>query len=234
MFVAAVLYSMVGHGGATAYLMAMALCGVSPAVMKPAALAMNVVVAAAGTLRFARAGLVPWTLVVPLCVGSIPAAFAGGAFTLPGSAYKRLLGATLVLAATQLWHQGGPAASRARPAAGLLVVIGATLGLLAGLTGIGGGVYLSPLLLLAGLTEPRPTAGATIVFILANSAAGLIGFLTTSGTIPAGTASFTTVALAGGLCGSWLGAHRLPPLALRRVLAVVLLIGGVRLLLPGG
>lgn len=231
---AAVLYSMVGHAGATAYLAAMALFGVAPAAMKPAALVMNVVVATAGTMRFGRAGLVPWQLIGPLCAGSVPAAFAGGAIGLPATVYQPLLGATLLLAAARLWLPGGSAVRPAAPAIPWLVATGIALGFLAGLTGIGGGVFLSPLLILAGLADPRRTAGAAIVFILVNSIAGLLGHLAAARTIPPGTLLLSTVALTGGLYGSWLGAHRLPALALRRVLAVVLVIGGGKLLVGGG
>lgn len=230
---AAVLYSMVGHAGATAYLAAMALFGVAPAAMKPAALVMNVVVATAGTARFVRAGLVPWRLVAPLCAGSVPAAFAGGAIDLPRSIYQPLLGTALLLAAARLWLPGAPAGRFSTPATPWLVTTGAALGFLAGLTGIGGGVFLSPLVILTGLEGPRRTAGAAIVFILTNSVAGLLGHLAAARTVPSGTALLSVVALVGGLCGSWLGVNRVPALGLRRVLAIVLVIGGGKLLVGG-
>src|SRR5439155_651917 len=116
-------------------------------------------------------------------------------------------------------------------AAVLYSSVGAGFGLLAGLTGIGGGIFLSPTLILAGWETPRRTAGASVTFILANSVAGLLGHLSTAGGVPPGTALLAAVALAGGLWGSWLGAHRLPPLAIRRLLAVVLVVAGVKLLL---
>jgi len=227
---AAVLYSTVGHAGASAYLVAMALFGVAPAAMKPAALTMNIVVATAGTLRFATAGLVPWRLLGPLCLGSVPAAFAGGAIALPDMAYQRLLGALLLLAAARLWLPGEPPARRAVPAVLVLIAAGAALGFLAGLTGVGGGVLLSPLLLLTGIEEPRRTAGASIAFILVNSVAGLLGHLSAARQVPAGTALLATVALAGGAYGSRLGARHLAPRTIRRLLAAVLVIGGGKLL----
>ena len=233
MLAAAVLYSSVGHGGASAYLAAMGLFGVAPAAMRPAALAMNIVVAAVGTWRFASAGAVPGGLLLPLCAASVPAAFVGGAIRLPASAYAPLLALTLLVGAWRLWSRLEHGDLRPAPPARTLLVIGAGFGLLAGLTGIGGGIFLSPTLILAGWETPRRTAGASVVFILVNSIAGILGHLSTAGQVPPGTALLAAVALAGGLYGSWLGARRLPPLALRRLLAAVLVIAGTKLLLSG-
>ena len=231
--VAAVLYSSVGHAGASAYLAAMGLFGVAPAAMRPAALVMNIVVATAGTWRFASAGVVPWGLLGPLCAASVPAAYVGGAIKLPTRVYAPLLALTLLFAAWRLWAQLERANLRPSPPARVLLGIGGGFGLLAGLTGIGGGIFLSPTLILAGWEAPRRTAGASVTFILVNSIAGLLGHLSTAGEVPRGTALLAAVALAGGLYGSWLGARRLPPLAIRRVLAVVLAIAGAKLLFSG-
>ena len=174
MLAAAVLYSSVGHAGASAYLAAMGLFGVAPAAMRPAALVMNVVVATAGTWRFASAGVVPWRLLTPLCAASVPAAFVGGAVQLPARVYAPLLALTLVFGAWRLWAQLERADLRPAPGARVLLAVGAGFGLLAGLTGIGGGIFLSPTLILAGWETPRRTAGASVTFILANSIAGLL------------------------------------------------------------
>lgn len=227
---AAALYSSVGHGGASAYLAAMALFAVPPAVMKPAALAMNVLVASVGVVRFGAGRLVPWSLLLPLALGSVPAAMLGGAIELPSQLYRPLLGALLLFAAARLVAPAPASVRRPPPGAAALIVLGVALGLLAGATGIGGGIFLSPLLILRGWEEPRRTAGAASVFILVNSLAGLAGHLQAGRTIPPATAPLALVVLAGGLYGSWLGARRLPPLALRRVLAVVLVTAGGKLL----
>jgi len=230
---AAILYSSVGHAGASAYLAAMALFGVHPAAMKPAALVMNVVVASAGTARWWSAGLVPGNLLWPLCTGSVPAAFAGGAVVLPADVYRRVLAVILLGAALRLWFPARARQLRPVPGPRVLVALGAGLGFLAGLTGIGGGIFLSPILILAGWQDPKRTAGASSTFILVNSVAGLLGHLTGARDVPQGTSLLAAVALVGGLYGSWLGARRLPPLALRRLLAAVLLLAGGRLALGG-
>ena len=228
---AAVLYSSVGHGGASAYLAVMALFGVPAAVMKPAALVMNLGVAGLGTARFAAASLVPWRLLLPICAGSVPAAYAGGLVTLPTQSHRLLLGGVLLFAAVRLAVRQTEHALRPAPSALALVAIGIFFGFLAGVTGVGGGIFLSPLLILARWEDPRRTAGASAVFILVNSAAGLAGHLAAGGTVPAAALPLTAVALVGGLAGSWLGARRLVPIAIRRVLAAVLVVAGGKLLL---
>ena len=228
---AAVLYSSVGHGGASAYLAVMALFGVPAAVMKPTALVMNLGVAGLGTFRFAAASLVPWRLLLPICAGSVPAAYLGGLVKLPTQSHRILLGAVLLFAAVRLAMRQRHHVLRPRPPALVLAGIGIFFGFLAGVTGVGGGIFLSPLLILARWEEPRRTAGASAVFILVNSAAGLAGHLAAGGNVPAMALPLTAVALVGGLVGSWLGARRLVPIAIRRVLAAVLVVAGGKLLL---
>ena len=153
MLVAAFLYATVGHGGASAYIAAMAIAGVAPAEMRPIALQLNVLVSAIATFKFYRAGHFRWRLFWPFAMASIPAAYLGGAITLPGTAYKILVGLVLLYAGWQMWWSAR-AGDELRPARAvpvpLAMAIGAALGVLAGLTGVGGGIFLSPILLLFG------------------------------------------------------------------------------------
>jgi uncharacterized membrane protein YfcA len=230
---AALLYSSGGHAGASAYLALMAFYSVAPAVMRPTALVMNIAVASIGSTRFIRARAVPWHLLRPLCLGSIPAAFAGGRIKLAPGTYLLVLGAVLLGAAFFLWLRPRSSMTTRPPHRAWLVVVGAVLGFVAGLTGIGGGIFLSPLLILSGWEDPRRTSGAAAVFILVNSVLGLLGQLSSLVRVPPQAALLTAAAICGGLVGSWLGVHKLQPLVLRRVHAAVLVISGAKLLLEG-
>lgn len=226
------LYSSVGHGGASAYLAIMALGGIDPAVMRPAALLLNVLVAGIGTLRYTRAGYFSAGTFLSFAATSIPFAFLGGTLTLPGDLYRRLVGAVLLAGAYRLVRPAavGDRASR-RPPLWLALPLGAAIGLLAGLTGVGGGIFLSPLLVLAGWATIREQAGVSAAFILVNSAAGLAGLVTRTVVLPAPLFLWGAVAAAGGLIGSHLGSRRLGAGALRRLLGVVLVIAALKLIL---
>ena len=231
-FAAAALYSMVGHGGASGYLAAMALLGLAPAVMKPTALVLNILVSAIGTVQFARAGRFSWRTFWPFALASVPLAFVGGAITLPAVLYRRLVGVVLVYAALRLWqHAGAGAASATRPAPRAAALpLGAGIGLLSGLTGVGGGIFLSPVLVLARWADVRTTAGVSAAFILVNSVAGLLGRATSVRQLPPGLPVLALAAVAGGLIGSTLGSRRLPSPTLRRLLAAVLVVAAWKLI----
>ena len=232
-FIAALLYSSVGHGGASGYLAAMALFGVAPEVMKPTALVLNLIVASIGTIRFYRAGYFSWELFWPFAVCSIPCAFIGGWLKLPVGYYKGIIGMVLLSAAWRLAVKPTTSAGTTTKPVGLLLafVLGAGLGLLSGLTGVGGGIFLSPLILLMGWAGVRQTAAISAAFILVNSAAGLLGHLASVKAVPGDIVWWAPAALVGGLIGSELGSRRLPPLAIRRLLAAVLLVAGTKMLL---
>jgi uncharacterized membrane protein YfcA len=192
---------------------------------------MNLAVAGIGTVRFAAAGLVPWRLLVPLLVGSVPMAYLGGRVSLPTETAKVVLGAVLLFAALRLWLSPWLSGERREPAAApWLVLIGAAMGFVSGLTGVGGGIFLSPLLLLLGWEEIRRVSGASAAFILVNSASGLVGQLTSGAGLPSGLPYLVPVVVVGGLLGSWLGARRLPVRALGAVLGLVLAIASAKLL----
>ena len=230
---AAALYSSVGHGGASAYLAIMALFGVAAATMRPAALALNLLVAGFVTWRYLRAGQFNARLFLSFAVTAVPLAFIGGGLHVPPEIYRPLVGGVLCLSALRLLWQPERLATRVArvPPLWLCLVAGAALGLLAGLTGTGGGIFLSPLILLAGWEDPRRTSGVAAAFILVNSAAGLAGNLASLRALPPELPLWLGAAGLGALLGVWLGTARLPRTALLRTLAVVLLIGGTKLIL---
>jgi uncharacterized membrane protein YfcA len=232
---AAVLYSSVGHAGASGYLAVMALFGVAPGVMKPTALVLNLIVATVGTIQFARAGWFSWRLTLPFVIGSIPFAYLGGTQDPNAAYYKPLVGVVLLFSAYRFLFAApaGEQADARPPRWWAAVPIGMALGLLAGLTGTGGGIFLSPLLLLMGWAGVKQTAGASVVFILANSAAGLLGQQVHRPELPAEVPVWAAAALGGGLAGSYLGAKRLGTRTLRRLLGAVLVVAGLKLVLGG-
>lgn len=231
--VVALLYSSVGHAGASGYLAAMALFGIAPAIMKPSALILNILVASIGTWQFARVGSVRWRLLAPFAAGSIPMAFLGGTISLSATNYRVILGVLLIYAAWRLAAKM-PASEEVIPMRhwGLGVAIGAGVGFLAGLVGVGGGIFLSPLLLLRRWATARETAGVSVAFILVNSVSGLLGHVSVVRSIPTVVPVFAACAMAGGLIGSTLGARYLSFRSLRYLLALVLAIAGSKLVLP--
>lgn len=234
---AATLYASVGHAGASAYLAAMALVGIPVATMRPTALALNIVVASIVTVRFHLAGRVHWRSLAPFIMGSIPLAFVGGGLVLPGAVYKPIVGAVLLFAAVQLFRTARRAADdRAMPPSVPVVpagLAGAGIGFLSGLTGTGGGIFLTPLILLAGWAETRVAAGISAAFILANSISGLLGNVVAVQALPPALPVWLVAVAAGGLLGAELGAWRLGVPALRRALALVLVIAGLKLIFLG-
>jgi hypothetical protein len=236
-FFLAALYSSVGHAGASGYLATMALLGVAPATMRPTALALNLVVATLATYRFWRAGWTPWNQLLPFAIASVPLAYMGGRIQVPVAGYRALVGSVLLCsAAVLIWRALGSELKLAeRPLQIPLVAAvgsGAAIGLLSGLTGTGGGIFLSPLLLFAGWAGPRGAAGLAAPFICLNSLAGLIGVQWAASSLPAEMPLLAGVVLAGGWVGTALGLQRLPAGGLLWALAAVLLVAGGKLVLP--
>ena len=232
----AALYSTVGHAGASGYLAVMALLGVAPATMRPTALALNLVVATLATWRFWRAGWIRWSVLAPFVVASVPCAYLGGRIQLPVPGYRALVGVVLLAAAVVLWWRarGGELTLVERDVAvprPVAVTSGAAIGLLSGLTGTGGGIFLSPLLLFAGWAGPRGAAGLAAPFIWLNSLAGLVGLHWATGSLHPHLPWFVAAVLVGGWVGTMLGLTRLPRAALLRALSVVLVIAGGKLIL---
>ncbi|MSR66746.1 MAG: sulfite exporter TauE/SafE family protein [Pedosphaera sp.] len=232
-FAAAWLYSMAGHAGASGYLAAMAIFSLEPEVMKPTALVLNILVASIATMKFSRAGYFSWETLWPFAVTSIPMAFIGGRIRLEDSSYKIIVGAVLIYSAVRLLFNPRQVASEdaKRPQWWVALPTGAALGFLSGLVGVGGGIFLSPLLLLLKWEETRKAAGVAAAFILVNSIAGLLGHLASVRLLPAAIPWWLLAAGTGGWIGAELGSRKLDPLLIRRVLAVVVLIAGIKLLL---
>ncbi len=233
MAIAAALYSSVGHGGASAYLAIMALFSVAPETMRPTALTLNLVVAGLAALSFAREGQTNFRLLAAFAVTAAPAAFIGGLVQLPPDLYRPLVGIVLIAAAIRLFWQPERLAARTVKAPPLAVSLpaGAGLGLLAGLTGTGGGIFLSPLIILFGWEEPRKTSGVAAAFIFLNSAAGLAGNYAGVQALPAELPIFVGAVVVGALLGIWGGVSRLPRHRLLQALGLVLVIAGLKLLL---
>lgn len=220
-----------GHAGASGYLAAMALVGVPPEIMKPTALTLNLLVASIGSFKFNRAGHFSWPIFWPFALTSVPCAFIGGRVALPETVYRPLVGAVLLYSAARfIIGLRGPDTPRPFPR-WVALVLGAAIGLLSGLTGVGGGIFLSPLLLLLRWARIRTTAAVSAHFILVNSAAGLAGHLSSVAHVHPMVTVWALIAGVGGWIGSELGSRRLPPAILRRLLAVVLVIAGLKLIL---
>lgn len=235
--IVAVLYSTVGHAGASGYLAAMALFGVAPAVMKPTALTLNIIVATVGTIRFWRAGFFSWRTFWPFAIVSVPAAFVGGWLTLPASIYKAIVGAVLLYSAVRIFFSAKRAHEHETQTVPILAALlwGTAIGLLSGLTGVGGGIFLSPLLLMMHWARTKETAAVSVTFILVNSISGLLGHglfahFAKVATLPRAALMWGPLALIGGLIGTELGTRRLPIARIRRWLSIVLVIAGAKLL----
>ena len=230
-FVVAALYSSVGHGGASGYLAVMAFLAVAPEVTRPTALVLNLFVASIGTVQFYRAGYFSWRIFLPFAVASIPMAFVGGMIHLPTDVYKIVLGIVLALAAVRLAiNLKGDNQVKDPPILACLL-IGAAIGLLSGMVGVGGGIFLTPVLLLMHWAETRVAAGVSVLFILVNSIAGLAGNYSQVSVLPSNVWVWIAAAVVGGLIGSTLGSKKFDSITLRRVLAAVLLFAAVKLIL---
>jgi uncharacterized membrane protein YfcA len=231
LLLAALLYSSVGHGGASGYLAAMALFGVAPLLMKPTALTLNIVVASIAVFKFYRSGSFSWQLFVPLAITAIPMAYFGGTMVLPVHWYKPLVGLVLVWAAWRSFKTASTSSYELRPASsGVLLITGALLGFLSGLTGVGGGIFLSPLLLFLRWAPVKVISGAAAAFILVNSIAGILGVMTTEVEFHAALPLWIVAVLIGGFIGAEYGSKRLANPTIQRLLASVLLVAGIKMI----
>jgi len=235
-FVVATLYTTVGHAGASGYLATMALIGLAPEVMRPTALTLNILVAGLTVYRFRRARFFNWSRLWPFLLGSVPFAAVGGIQSLSRGAYYSAMGVVLLLAALYLVlraiglrtvMQEGVVRVRKLPAA----FIGCVIGFLSGLIGVGGGIFLSPILLMLNWAGPKTTAGISAPFILINSAVALAAGSLTVQTLPRELPLLAAGALAGAFLGTWLGLERLKQKGLLLTLAFVMSLAGLKLVM---
>ncbi|MFD0739217.1 sulfite exporter TauE/SafE family protein [Lysobacter koreensis] len=233
----AVLYSSVGHAGASGYIASMALLGFAPEQMRPTALALNLLVGGIGLFRFWRSGHVRWRNVLPFVLASAPAAFFAAQIKLPKESYSLLLGLVLLVAAAGVFHHAARAEREDAEAVGRRVpwlpglLIGAGIGILSGLTGTGGAIFLTPLLLFAHWMPTREASGTSVAFVWINSVTGLAGLLHATGTLPTALPLWLGAVAIGALIGTQLGLKWLPVKTLRYALGVVLLIAAGKLIL---
>jgi len=235
-FVVAALYTSVGHAGASGYLAVMALFALAPETMRPTALTLNILVAALTVYRFRRARFFSWPGLWPFLLGSVPFAAMGGIQSLSRGTYYAAMGIVLLLAASYLvWRalgsrvvmQENVVRVRKIPA----VLMGCVIGFLSGLIGVGGGIFLSPILLVLGWAGPKTTAGISAPFILVNSAVALVAGSLTVQQLPGELPLLAAAALGGAILGTWLGLERLNQKGLLVTLAFVMSLAGLKLIL---
>lgn len=233
LFAVAFLYSSVGHGGASGYLALMAIYGVAPVVMKPTALLLNLFVSLTSFIFYYRGHYFNKKLFIPLVLASVPMAFLGGTMAIESDVYRKMLGVFLLIPVARfLFFSDIKVNETAKPGTALLLLIGAVIGLLSGMLGIGGGVILSPVLLLLRWTDQKQAAAISALFIFVNSAAGLIGQFTKGISFTGDMTILVVIAFCGGLLGSYFGAMQFPQRTIRFLLAIVLAIAAFKLLIP--
>lgn len=231
LFSIAFLYSSVGHGGASGYLALMALFSVTPEVMKPTALMLNLFVSLTSFIQFYRGHYFKWKIFLPLAVASVPMAFVGGLVTVNGAIYKKILGLLLLIPIVRfLFFSNIKDAELKTPNIVGSLLIGGSIGLFSGLIGIGGGIILAPILLLLKWTNQKQTAAISAIFIFVNSLSGLAGQFTKGIHFSNEMLLYVMIAFTGGLCGAYFGALKFKQVVLKNVLAVVLMMAAFKLL----
>ncbi|HOZ75613.1 MAG TPA: sulfite exporter TauE/SafE family protein [Flavobacterium sp.] len=221
--VVAFLYASVGHGGASGYLALMSVFSFPIAVMKPTALVLNILVSGISFYFYFREQQFDWKLFYPFAIASIPFSFLGGILTVETHVYKIILATVLIVAVLRLLGVFGKERIALKPVnLPLALVIGAAIGFLSGLIGIGGGIILSPVILLLGWGNMKQTAAVSALFIFVNSISGLFGFISKGGILPTSSLPVIALAVIGGIAGGYFGSKKFNTLTLRKVLAVVL------------
>lgn len=228
--IVAFLYSSVGHAGASGYIAVMTMFSMAPSAIKSTALVLNIMVACIGTWQFWRAGHFSWNFFWPFAILSIPFAFIGGYLNLPTHIFKILVGIVLLLSAVKFLTDPKEKPDPRAPSKPISYGVGAGLGLLAGFTGTGGGIFLTPLVILMGWARTKTASAVSALFILVNSVSGLAGNLSATKYFPTFAWSFVAIVLVCGTAGSYFGSRKFPPVIIKRLLAVVLTIAGLKLI----
>jgi len=208
----------------------MTLFGLATGVIRPTALVLNILVATIGSFQFWRAGHFSWKLFWPFALLSVPAAYLGGYLQPSASVLRILIGLVLLFSAARLIFRRGDAAETVNPSKPTAVGVGAGLGFLSGLTGTGGGIFLTPLLLFCRWAHIRQAAAVSALFILVNSVGGLIGYFTAVHSVPKLGIMLAIPAIIGGATGSHLGSRRFPARTISILLAIILTIAGSKLI----
>jgi uncharacterized membrane protein YfcA len=231
LFIIAFLYASVGHGGASGYLALMAIFSFDPNFMKPTALVLNLFVSLVSFTLFFREGHFKWKLFLPFALSSIPFSFLGGMISLDGDIYKKVLGLTLLIPVIKFFVYPNTNDSELKKnTLALTIIIGASIGFLSGLIGIGGGILLSPILLMLHWSNQKQTAAISALFIFVNSVSGLAGQLSKGVKFENDMLAFVAVAFIGGILGAWLGAKKFNQSVLKYILATALLVASIKLL----
>lgn len=233
LFLGAILYTSVGHAGSSIYVAIMAFFGLETTTIKPTALVLNILVSSFTSFRFLKAKLVDFKLLLPLLVGAIPLAFVGGGIDLPSKVYKSIIGILLLISGlTFLLRKNATREIEPKlPAPLISVLLGAAIGFTAGITGTGGGIFLSPIVLFLSWTTVKKTSGTAAVFILCNSISGLLGHLSSVKAVPGEVLIYAIAVLGGAIIGTQFGITRFSNNAVKRALGIVLLIAGTKLAL---
>lgn len=223
------MYASVGHGGASGYLAIMALASIPVLAMKPTALTLNLVVSCLGTILFFRAGHFAWRLFWMFSAVSIPFAYLGGRTNLPPGAFNLLVAAALAFATVRLFVKVKDQSKISKPPIWAIVLAGASIGFFSGLIGVGGGIFLTPLLLLCGWANMKTAAAVSAPFIFVNSAAGLLGHPAVADNLISNWPYYAGTVVVGGFIGARWGSGLANPTHMKPVLAAVLLLATVKL-----